>query len=79
MPTPRLEGTIDHLTAFSAFILGDDGQSYFLFNKNLDSFGPRFADLQVSMRVSFIPTASDRLKDRPVALECRVIGGPLEL
>lgn len=72
----RIYGTLTRLNddRYSAFIQGDDGREYFLAKPNMASYGTRvlWRDLRVSMRVSFIPAESDRRRDKPVALECRV-------
>lgn len=72
----RLYGTITHLhqNGATALILGDDGHGYFLHKKHMASYGTRvlWRDLKVTMRVSFLGVPSDRAKDLPVALECRV-------
>jgi hypothetical protein len=74
-----MTGTITRLfpDKFSGVITGDDGQSYWFYGGNIDSFGPQFSDLTISMRVRFTPVTSTRPKDDDHAVDIVVIAGAL--
>jgi len=71
--TARPQGIISRIDPHSFIIDGDDGQWYFAYRNNLDSFTVSFVDLRVGMRCSFLTAWSGRPQDDQRAIEIRVI------
>jgi hypothetical protein len=69
----RMRGVIDQIHEHTFTIIGDDGERYFAYRRNLDSFTTPFTGLVRLMQVSFLPVGSDRAKDDARAIEIKVI------